>query len=483
VALWLLGYPEQALRKSHEALTLAQELFHPNSLAFALNVAACLHQYRWEGQAAQKRAEAAITLSTEQGFPFFLAWGTMLRGWTLAEQGQGEEGIAQIREGLAAFRDIESEVLQPYFLALLAEMHGKVGQAEEGLRVVDEALAFVERTEERFCEAELYRLTGELLLMQATANQFRVGAGLKPAGIEEAEKCFHQAIEVARRQSAKSLELRAAMSLSRLRQKQDKKEEARQLLVEIYGWFTEGFDTKDLQEAKVLLETLSWAGKRADSPPTLPVFAQKNQAFPLSPGQRAARLHLYHVYWKSQVRASALSVLTAAIQQHWPASPEAKVKCYVDKFFERIRVGKKLLAKIQGNHGVDTVSLEAKKHHLQAACSCYIGGEGYCHHCHALGLTFLQDVASFTAAKQKRVRDVRTLADLRSALKGVRLESSLQDLRTHSITQKAFAESIGMNPRHLAAIKSSELRNRYFSERGATKLAALWVLEHCKPLV
>jgi predicted ATPase len=129
-------------------------------------------------------------------------------------------------------------------------VHGKVGQAEEGLRVVDEALAFVERTGERFYEAELHRLKGELFLQQT------VGAGFKPARTEEAEECFHKAIDVARRQSAKSLELRAVMSLSRLWQQQGKKAEAREMLAEMYGWFTEGFDTKDLQEAKVLLEEL-----------------------------------------------------------------------------------------------------------------------------------------------------------------------------------------------------------------------------------
>ena len=244
--LWQLGYPEQALKRSHEALSLAHKLSHPFSQAYALDYAARLHQFRRERQAVQDRAEAVIPLSTEQGFPFWLAWGTSMRGWALAEQGQSKEGIAQIREGLAAMQATGAEVYRSYFLALLAEMHGKVEQAEEGLRVVEEALAFVERTEERFYEAELYRLKGEIVLQ---------AGGRRPE--LEAEGCFHQAIDIARRQSAKSLELRASMSLALLWQQQGKSADAYQLLSEIYNWFTEGFDTPDLKDAKALLDELS----------------------------------------------------------------------------------------------------------------------------------------------------------------------------------------------------------------------------------
>ena len=169
--LWFLGYPDQALKRSQEALALAAGLSHPFSLAFALGFAAVLHQLRREEQAAQERAEAVIALSTEQGFPFWLALGTILRGWALAEQGQGEEGIAQIRQGLAAYRATGAEIVRPYFLALLAEAYGKVGQAEEGLSVLAEALALVDKTGERFYEAELYRLKGELTLQQFSPVQ------------------------------------------------------------------------------------------------------------------------------------------------------------------------------------------------------------------------------------------------------------------------------------------------------------------------
>jgi len=248
--LWSLGYPEQALKRSHEALALAQELSHPFSLAVALNWTAWLHQYRREGQLTQERAEAEIALSNEQGFPFWVVVGTIERSWALAEQGQGEEGITQIRQGLAAYRDIGSELTRTHFLSLLAKAYGKTGQTEEGLTALAEALAFVDKTGERFYEAELYRLKGELTLAESSVQNLE-------SKVKEAEECFHKAIEVARKQQAKSLELRAVMSLSRLWQRQGRKDEARQMLAEIYNWFTEGFDTKDLQEAKALLEELS----------------------------------------------------------------------------------------------------------------------------------------------------------------------------------------------------------------------------------
>ena len=240
--IWVLGYPDQALRNIQEALNLAQELTHPFSLAIALNHAVTVHQFRREVQAVRERAEALMTLSDEQGFPYWLAFGTILRGWALTLQKEGAEGIEQMRQGLAAQRATGAEIDQPYFLSLLAEADEKAGQTQEGLTVLNEALDMVNATEERYWEAELLRRKGELLLMQQGQKR------------EEAEECFRQALDIARRQQAKSLELRAAMSLSRLWQQQEKQKEAHQLLSEIYGWFTEGFDTADLQEAKALLE-------------------------------------------------------------------------------------------------------------------------------------------------------------------------------------------------------------------------------------
>jgi DNA-binding winged helix-turn-helix (wHTH) protein/predicted ATPase len=270
-ALWFLGYPDQALKRSQEALTLVRELSHPYTLAVIMSFAAWFHQCRREGRVTQERAEASITLSTAQGFPLPLAFGTISRGWALVEQGQGEEGIAQIRQGLAASRDMGIETPRAMLLALLAEAYERVGQVEEGLTVLAEALATVDKTGECFWEAELYRLKGELLLnaergMQNDERKIkttrRASSPIHRSAFighrsVEAEACFLKAIDIARRQQAKSLELRATMSLAQLWQQQGKREEARQMLAETYAWFTEGFDTKDLQEAKALLEALA----------------------------------------------------------------------------------------------------------------------------------------------------------------------------------------------------------------------------------
>jgi predicted ATPase len=259
MVLWLLGYPEQALERIHESLTLARELAGPVALASTLSWAAWLHLYRREGPLAQERAEVCITLSTEHGFAAFTALGTFLRGEALAAQGQRAEGITQMRQGLAAWRATGSESGRTRNLAFLAEAYGNIGQATEGLNVLAEALACTHTTGERCWEAELYRLKGELLLQSGAQG---LGSGVLPpdAGPQtrdaEAEACFRQALEIARRQQAKSLELRAAMSLGRLWQQHGKRAAARELLAPIYGWFTEGFDTVDLQEAKTLLSEL-----------------------------------------------------------------------------------------------------------------------------------------------------------------------------------------------------------------------------------
>jgi predicted ATPase/class 3 adenylate cyclase len=248
-SLWLLGYPDQAVASSQAALALAQQLTHPFSLAFSLNWAAMLRHLRREAPLTQAHAEAAITIATEQGFSQQLAQNTPLRGWALAASGHGEEGMAQIRQGLAACRALGAVQFQPYYLALLAEASAQMGQTAEGLEALAEALPTLAKSRARWWEAELHRLRGELLLQSP---------GTQP---EEAEACFQQALDIARRQQAKSLELRAAMSLSRLWQRQGKREAAYELLAPIYGWFTEGFDTADLQEAKALLEELGGRGE------------------------------------------------------------------------------------------------------------------------------------------------------------------------------------------------------------------------------
>jgi predicted ATPase len=264
--LWCLGYPDQALKNTQDALHLAQELAHPFTLAFALNTTAYFYQFRHEETAVREQAEAGLTLSTEHGFAFRATVATIMRGWVLAATDQTEEGLVRMQEGLAAQRATGSEAIAPYFLALQAEIYGKMGQPEEGLAALTEASAIRQRTGEQWYEAELYRLKGMLTLEARgwrleTSPSSSQAPNLKPqvsSGVEqEAEGYFLKAIEIAQRQQAKSLELRAVMGVSRLWQQQGKKKEAHQMLSEIYNWFTEGFDTKDLQEAKVLLEELA----------------------------------------------------------------------------------------------------------------------------------------------------------------------------------------------------------------------------------
>ena len=187
-----------------------------------------------------------------------MAWGTILRGWALAEE---EEGIAQMRQGLSGLQATGAELVRPYILAKLAEAYGAVGQPEEGLTSLAEALPVAYKTGERWSEAEVYRLRGQLTLQKFHVSDSTVQAPdlqhVTPSLHAEAEACFQKAIDIARQQQAKSWELRASTSLARLWQQQGKQREAHQMLAEIYGWFTEGFDTKDLQEAKALLEELT----------------------------------------------------------------------------------------------------------------------------------------------------------------------------------------------------------------------------------
>ena len=201
-----------------------------------------------------------MTLAIEHGLAARLALGTLMRGEALAGQGQGEAGIAHMRQGLAGWRAAGSEVGQTNYLSFLAEAYTNVGQTAAGLNVLAEALACAHTTGERCWEAELYRLKGELLL-QSGVQGLEAGGLTPDAGLQtrdaEAEACFRQALDIARRQQAKSLELRAAMSLSRLWQQHGKRAAAYELLAPVYGWFTEGFDTADLQEAKALLDALS----------------------------------------------------------------------------------------------------------------------------------------------------------------------------------------------------------------------------------
>jgi predicted ATPase len=275
-ALWHLGYPEQALTRSNEAITLARKLAHPFTLAYILDFAAVVHQLRGEPQVAQEVAEAAIAICTEQRFAHWLNMGTIVHGAALAAQGQRAEGIALMRRGLAATGASGARSGWPYYHTLLAEFYQQDGHTQEGLASLGVGLALSQKNHEIWWEPESYRVKGELTLAQSRVQSLASGVqtnqkakgkrqkskitdprSLIPDPQSEAELCFLKAIDIARRQQAKSLELRAATSLARLWQSQGKYHAARNTLSEVYKWFTEGFDTADLRAAKALLEALS----------------------------------------------------------------------------------------------------------------------------------------------------------------------------------------------------------------------------------
>ena len=249
--LWYLGYPDRALEIMSESLARAKEVGHPFSLAFALDHAAWLHHYRRETAETLEWAEEDIKFSGEQGFPFFLAQGSILRGWALTEQGLFDEGISQISRGLAAREATGALLVQPYWMSLLAQAHLRGGQVEHGQRILHRALAAV--SGQNVWKAELHRLQGEFLLARPRACDHAD----TDQSITRAEDCFRRAIQTARLQQSKSLELRAGTSLARLWTSQGNRKEARDLVGPIYNWFTEGFDTQDLKEAKALLDELA----------------------------------------------------------------------------------------------------------------------------------------------------------------------------------------------------------------------------------
>jgi predicted ATPase len=236
-ALWYLGYPDQARQKSDEALSLAKMLSHPYSLGWILGRTAMLHWHCRDYQVAMERSQAAVALANTQGLAQWVAQETILQGAMLAMQGDVQAGMVQIQRALQDYETAGTKLLRPYFLALLAVVYQCAGQAEAGCHVLDDALRLVDTTGERWYEAELYRLKGECQ---------------QQAGMTS-EACFLHALHTARRQAAKAFALRAAMSLYRLWQSQGRRDEAQDLLAEIYSGFTEGFDTADLQEARALL--------------------------------------------------------------------------------------------------------------------------------------------------------------------------------------------------------------------------------------
>jgi class 3 adenylate cyclase/predicted ATPase len=244
-ALWQLGYPEQALARSQESIAVARELSHAFTEASALLYANFVHWSRGEYRAVLEGAEALIALSHERGFLEYVGIGTIQRSTALTEEGRLEEGIAGMQAILELMRAGGTVLGLPGTLAMLAGAHRKAGQIEEGLALLDEAQGLVAKTGEGAYEAEVHRVKAELLLARSPSD---------PTG---AEASLREALGVARRQSGRSYELRAATSLARLWQQQGREQEARELLAPIYAWFTEGFDTRDLMDAKALLDELA----------------------------------------------------------------------------------------------------------------------------------------------------------------------------------------------------------------------------------
>ena len=242
LALWHLGYPDQALKLDRETRELARTIGHAFSLGHAVDFAACLYHYCRLGAEVQAAAEEEIAIATEQGFQLWHALGTLHKGAGLLLQGRREEALPLLLKGLSAFRATGAEVRVPYYLGMLGEAYTQAGRFEDAHKALDEGLAVAEKNDDRCHEAELHRLKGELLLAESADQD------------AAAEECFRQAIETARRQQSKAWELRATMSLARLWQRQGRRDEARAALAAVYGTYTEGFTTPDLVDAKALLE-------------------------------------------------------------------------------------------------------------------------------------------------------------------------------------------------------------------------------------
>jgi predicted ATPase len=240
-----LGRPHQALNRARAALKRARVLSHPLSRAFALVGLEWAFVFQRAAREAEEAAQAAISVCTEQGFTELVAWAKCFLGWALIEQGKLTDGITKLSEGIAAVESIRTLISKSVFLGALADGYRKAGDAKRALELLDDGVDWANRTGERFYECELHRLKGEVLLMGNSSNA------------TAADNCFRTAIKLARVQSAKVWELRATMSLARLLAKQGRREEARAMLAEIYGWFTEGFDTADLVDAKALLDELA----------------------------------------------------------------------------------------------------------------------------------------------------------------------------------------------------------------------------------
>ena len=244
-ALGLLGYPEAALTDTDDALKNARETGQAATLLFALDFVTWLHIWRGDYAAANPLLDEAIALADEKGVLLWKAAAMLCQGWLLASTGKAPRAVQTITLGIAAWRSTGSTLWIPFYLSHLARAHAELGQLDDARRCIGDAMSAMETTKEKWCEAEIHRLAGEIALKSPERHA------------AEAEAYFERALAVARQQQAKSWELRASMSLARLWRSQGKVQQARELLAPVYGWFTEGFDTRDLKEAKALLEELA----------------------------------------------------------------------------------------------------------------------------------------------------------------------------------------------------------------------------------
>jgi class 3 adenylate cyclase/predicted ATPase len=252
-ALWLLGFPEQAILLADKAIEHGREIKHVYSLATALTFAAMVSYYCNNPTATRKYTEEARIICEEYGFSSWLLWSNILHGWSLLEIDSKEAGLSEIKKGILSWKSKEWELMLPFFLSILANGYAKNGQYEEAEKALDEGLALINKNGELTSSSELLRLKGEVILLNPNTP--------RGENVKEAELYFQHALEVARGQKAKSLELRAAICLSRLWHKQDRFKEARKILLDTYDWFGEGLDTSDLREAKALLSQLGCTGR------------------------------------------------------------------------------------------------------------------------------------------------------------------------------------------------------------------------------
>jgi predicted ATPase len=244
LALWVLGYPEAALADADRALKDARDISQIATLMYVLSLTP--PTYFWSGNyaAATTFIEEVVSLADEKGVLFWKGLGVMNRGCVLALTGKATDAIQMLTSGIAAWRSTGAKVWMPLFLSFLARAYADVGQLDDAWRCIAEAMTEVEKTKEKWCEAGIHRTAGGIALMSPAPE------------VARAEAHFERALAVAREQQAKSWELRAAMSMARLWCDQGKRQQAQDLLAPVYGWFTEGFDTLDLKEAKALLEQL-----------------------------------------------------------------------------------------------------------------------------------------------------------------------------------------------------------------------------------